>query len=249
MSKARRQTMLRRSDRHDGDEAALRRPAARAPRRGGERQRPRRRVDAVTWNREISRLVYDQCASCHRPGGTSFSLMTYADAQPRGNEIKDAVLARRMPPWGAVKGFGNFRNDQSLMQEQIELIARWVDGGHPARQQSPAAAKGADVYGRHAGACDSSPGWRSAVRRRCASRSCSTGCCPQRVPAGGRCGSSRVLPGGSVEPLVWLHGYDSRFAHPFLFRQPLTLPAGTVIRGVPRRRRDRAAYASRKPLA
>ena len=50
-------------------------------------------------------------------------------AQPRGNEIKDAVLARRMPPWGAVKGFGNFRNDQSLMQEQIELFARWVDGG------------------------------------------------------------------------------------------------------------------------
>jgi hypothetical protein len=42
-----------------------------------------------------------------------------------------------------------------------------------------------------------------------------------------------LLPRGSVEPLVWLHGYDSRFAHPFLFRQPLTLPAGTVIRGVP----------------
>src|SRR4029453_9298449 len=34
-----------------------------------------------------------------------------------------------MPPWGAVKGFGNFRNDQSLSQEQIELITKWVDGG------------------------------------------------------------------------------------------------------------------------
>src|SRR5688572_7316428 len=82
-----------------------------------------------TWNREISRIVYDKCASCHRPGGPAFSLMTYGDAQPRGNEIKDAVLARRMPPWGAVKGFGDFKNDQGLMQEQIELVARWVDGG------------------------------------------------------------------------------------------------------------------------
>jgi hypothetical protein len=27
-----------------------------------------------------------------------------------------------MPPWGAVKGFGQFRNDQSFSQEQIELI-------------------------------------------------------------------------------------------------------------------------------
>ena len=75
----------------------------------------------ITWNREISRLFYDRCASCHRPGGAAFSLMTYSDAQPRANEIKDAVLNRRMPPWGAVKGFGSFRNDQSLMQEQIEL--------------------------------------------------------------------------------------------------------------------------------
>jgi mono/diheme cytochrome c family protein len=84
---------------------------------------------AVTWNRETARIVYDRCASCHRPGGSAFSLMTYVDAQPRAVAIKEAVLSRRMPPWGAVKGFGNFRNDRGLMQEQIELITRWVDSG------------------------------------------------------------------------------------------------------------------------
>lgn len=31
-----------------------------------------------------------------------------------------------MPPWGAIKGFGEFRNDQSLTQEQIELIVDWI---------------------------------------------------------------------------------------------------------------------------
>ena len=50
-----------------------------------------------TWNREISRLIYSHCASCHRPGGTAFSLMTYQDTQPRANEIKDAVLASGLP--------------------------------------------------------------------------------------------------------------------------------------------------------
>ena len=30
----------------------------------------------LTWTQEISRIVYERCASCHRPGGTSFSLMT-----------------------------------------------------------------------------------------------------------------------------------------------------------------------------
>ena len=84
---------------------------------------------SITWNREISRIVYDRCASCHRPGGSAFSLMTYVDAQPRTDAIKESVLSRRMPPWGAVKGFGNFRNDEGLTQEQIELITRWGDAG------------------------------------------------------------------------------------------------------------------------
>jgi hypothetical protein len=43
-----------------------------------------------------------------------------------------------------------------------------------------------------------------------------------------------VLPGGHVEPLLWLHGYDARYPHPFLLRTRLRLPAGTTIRGVPR---------------
>jgi hypothetical protein len=43
-----------------------------------------------------------------------------------------------------------------------------------------------------------------------------------------------MLPNGAVEPLLWLHGYDQRFSHPFLFRKSILLPAGTVIRGVAR---------------
>src|SRR6476646_3657680 len=85
----------------------------------------------ITWNREISRLVYDKCASCHRDGGTSFSMMTYPEVQPRAVAIRDAVLARRMPPWGAVKGFGDFRNDQALTAEQIELITDWIQDDTP----------------------------------------------------------------------------------------------------------------------
>ena len=92
--------------------------------------------DAITWNREISRLVLDKCASCHRPGGTSFSLLTFSDVQPRGTEIKDAVLSRRMPPWGAVKGFGRFRNDRSLSQEQNRACDQVGGRRHPAGQQT-----------------------------------------------------------------------------------------------------------------
>ncbi len=36
-----------------------------------------------------------------------------------------------MPPWGAVKGFGDFRNDQGLTQAELELITDWVDSDTP----------------------------------------------------------------------------------------------------------------------
>ncbi len=50
-----------------------------------------------------------------------------------------------MPPWGAVKGFGNFRNEQGLTQEQISLIADWVEGGVTQGQQRARAAAGAEI--------------------------------------------------------------------------------------------------------
>ncbi len=85
----------------------------------------------VTWNREISRIVFRRCASCHQPGGGTFSLATYREASPWARAIKSQVLLRQMPPWGAVRGFGTFRNDEALSQEEIDLISNWVDGGFP----------------------------------------------------------------------------------------------------------------------
>jgi mono/diheme cytochrome c family protein len=187
---------------------------------------------AVTWNREISRLVYDRCASCHRPGGPAFSMMTYGDVQPRANEIKEAVLTRRMPPWGAVKGFGNFRNDGALSQEQIELVTRWVDGG--IRRGNNARVMPKQPTFTPAALFElPSTALRVSGPRRLDAPQALDGVLPERVPPGLSFRIIARLPGGSVEPLVWLHEYDDRYKHPFLFRRTLALPAGTVIEGVP----------------
>jgi len=86
---------------------------------------------SVTWTRDISRIVNNHCASCHHPGGKAFSLMTFADARPWTVAIKEEILRRRMPPWGAIKGFGEFRNDTALTPEEMERIVSWSDGGVP----------------------------------------------------------------------------------------------------------------------
>src|SRR5260221_10436040 len=69
------------------------------------------------------------CKSDGCPG--LMSLITYEEARPWEKVIKEEVLERRMPPWGPVKGFGEFRNDASLSEPEIELIANWVEGGAP----------------------------------------------------------------------------------------------------------------------
>ena len=91
----------------------------------------------LLWTQEISRIVNKHCASCHREGGGAMSLMTYDEARPWAKAIRDEVLARRMPPWGAVKGVGEFRDDPSLSQIEIDMIVNWVEGGAP---------KGDDIY-------------------------------------------------------------------------------------------------------
>jgi mono/diheme cytochrome c family protein len=186
---------------------------------------------ATTWNREISRLVFARCASCHREGGTSFSLMTYQDIQPRAVAIKEAVLARRMPPWGAVKGFGSFRNDQGLTQEQIELVTRWVDDGAP-RGNNARLLPQAPRFDAPPPVMIPKDAILVTGERVLKEPLALDGLQPERVPTAPM-QVVAALPDGSIQPLLWLYQYQEQHGHPFLFRQVVRLPAGTVIRGVP----------------
>ena len=188
--------------------------------------------DAITWNREISRIVYEKCASCHRPEGTAFSLMTFADAQPRATAIKETVLSRRMPPWGAVKGFGHFRNDQSLSQEQIELITKWVDGGI-RRGNNPGMLPKSPAFVRPVAIPVPKGALRVSGTITLGTALRLDGLIPERVRPGQSVQIVAILPSGRIEPRAWLYGYEPRHRHPLLFRQVVQLPAGTVIRGVP----------------
>jgi len=183
----------------------------------------------ITWNREISRLVYDKCASCHRPDGSAFSLMTYRDVQPRVTEIKAAVLSRQMPPWGAIKGFGDFRNDEALTPEQIELFVDWIQSDAPrGRQAMPAEPKFSDPAPVTTPARVVSVSGSTTLDRPLVL----DGLMPRKVPPGQSMRITASFPNGAMQPLLWLHHYNERFRHPFLFRKPIQLPAGTIIRGV-----------------
>ena len=188
----------------------------------------------VTFDREIVRLFNTHCISCHREGGMAFSLATWKEARPWAKAIGEEVLERRMPPWGAVKGFGDFRTDQGLTAEQLELIVDWEEGGAPEGEEKDLPAQ--PKLGQFPGT-DKTPGSgkKILVSGDWQVRSAFTldGLLPRDVPEGASFQITAELPDGSVEPLLWLQNYKKQYGHPFLLRRPLALPAGSVIRGIP----------------
>jgi len=87
---------------------------------------------APTFNADVGPILFEKCATCHRPGaGGPMSLTSYAEVRPWARSIKARITKREMPPWSADPRFGHFSNDISLSDQQIDTIARWVDAGMP----------------------------------------------------------------------------------------------------------------------
>src|SRR5262249_28021720 len=64
--------------------------------------RPALAADAPTFTKDVAPILYSHCAECHRPTMYApMSLLTYDEARPYARSIKQRVVARAMPPWGA----------------------------------------------------------------------------------------------------------------------------------------------------
>ncbi len=126
---------------------------------------------AVTFNEDIAPILFDNCASCHRPiedppspkasarqappsakarsslgaeaqrakaahdpicvAGAPFSVLDYGPVRRYARAISSAVQRRAMPPWLPEPGHGEFAGERRLHDDQIALIAKWVESGAP----------------------------------------------------------------------------------------------------------------------
>ncbi len=86
----------------------------------------------IIFKKEIAQIFQRKCFNCHSDNNLAMSLTTYEAARPWARAIREEVLKRTMPPWGAVTGFGHFSNDVSLTQRELDIILSWADGGAPS---------------------------------------------------------------------------------------------------------------------
>jgi len=95
----------------------------------------------VTFHKDIEPILQRSCQRCHNPNSVApMSLLNYQQVRPYARAIKQRTqLARApwsrgaMPPWFLEKTVGvqQIKDDNSLSDDELDAIARWVDSGAP----------------------------------------------------------------------------------------------------------------------
>jgi len=105
----------------------------------GPRGEAHTRPSDVTYLKDVAPILQKRCVGCHARGRAALALDDYDRARDSARAIREAVLERRMPPWPAAQGFGDFRNDRTLTPIEIELLVAWADGRTPRGTDAEAA--------------------------------------------------------------------------------------------------------------
>lgn len=87
---------------------------------------------AVTYCKQVSRILNQHCVECHRPGEIGpFSLTDYEEVVGWGETILESVNSGRMPPWNANPQHGHFRNARTMPETDKETLRTWIKAGMP----------------------------------------------------------------------------------------------------------------------
>lgn len=89
-------------------------------------------AQAVTYHERVSRIIQNNCQTCHRVGGLGpMPLENYRQVFDRRAVIELMVGSGRMPPWSAKHGVGEWTNDRSLSERDKRDLLAWIKDGGP----------------------------------------------------------------------------------------------------------------------
>ena len=102
-----------------------------------------------TFAKDVAPIVFNKCATCHRAGEVApMSLLSYDDVRPWAKAIKNKVVAREMPPWGADPAHTLQDAERPQPHAGADRHHRRVGGRRRAERQRRRHAAGAEVRRR-----------------------------------------------------------------------------------------------------
>jgi mono/diheme cytochrome c family protein len=87
----------------------------------------------TSYYADVKPIIDRSCVGCHQAGQIGVGLLdSYAEVAQRAPAIREQVVDRVMPPWHADSDCNDYQGDRSLSQDEIDLVAAWIDAGAPA---------------------------------------------------------------------------------------------------------------------
>lgn len=84
------------------------------------------------YNQHVFPILRDRCGQCHFEGGpTPMSLMTYRDAIPWAESIREQLVGQKQPPWYADPTGPAVRGGHALAIKELDILVTWAAGGTP----------------------------------------------------------------------------------------------------------------------
>jgi len=85
-----------------------------------------------SYNEHVFPIFRDRCGRCHMPDGpTPMSLVTYEDAKPWAESIREHLLAESMPPWYVDPTGPPVRGGHLISPKELDILLTWAVGGAP----------------------------------------------------------------------------------------------------------------------
>jgi len=86
----------------------------------------------TNFSEHIAPIIYKHCTGCHRPGEVGpIPFTNYDQISAWGPMIKYVTSIRYMPPWKADPQYQHYLRENILTDEEIQLLADWVDHDMP----------------------------------------------------------------------------------------------------------------------
>jgi hypothetical protein len=85
-----------------------------------------------TYNEHVFPILRERCGGCHFEGGpTPMSLLTYKDAMPWAESIREEMTAESMPPWFVDPAGPAVKGGHQLTARELDVVLTWATGGSP----------------------------------------------------------------------------------------------------------------------
>ena len=90
--------------------------------------------DDITYSRDVSRIIQENCQICHQEGQIGpMALTNYQEVRRYARRIREQVSTGEMPPYHYDRDVGiqELKGDWRMTPEDINTVVAWIDAGVP----------------------------------------------------------------------------------------------------------------------